>query len=49
MEKIEQTRADYHPERMDHTLNDLKIYVERAAQQGLAAQEGEADMWCRVL
>ena len=49
MEKMEQTSADCNPERLDHTLNDLKSYVERAAKQGLAAHEVEADMWRRVL
>lgn len=34
---------------MDHTLNDLKRYVERAAEQGVAAHEVEADLWRRVL
>ena len=49
MEKMEQTSADCNPERMDHTLNDLRGYVERAAEQGLAAHEVEADIWRRVL
>lgn len=49
MEKMEQTSADCNPKRMDHTLNDLKSYVERAAEQGLAAHEVEADIWRRVL
>ncbi len=49
MEKMEQTSADCNPELMDHTLNDLKRYVERAAQQGLAAHTVEADIWRRVL
>ncbi len=49
MEKMEQTSADCNPERMDHTLNDLKRYVERAAEQGVAAHEAEAEIWHRVL
>lgn len=49
MEKMEQPSADCNPERLDHTLNDLKSYVERAAQQGLSAHEVEADIWRRVL
>jgi hypothetical protein len=49
MEKMEQTSADCNPERLDHTLNDLKSYVERAAKQGLAAHEVEADIWRRVI
>ncbi len=49
MEKVEQTRADCNPERLDDTLNDLKSYIERAAKQGLAAHEVEADIWRRVL
>jgi len=49
MEKMEQTSADCKPESMDRTLNDLKSYVERAAKQGLAAHEVEADIWRRVL
>jgi len=49
MEKMEQTRADCNLERMDHTLNDLKRYVERTAEHGVAAHEVEADLWRRVL
>ena len=49
MEKMEQTRADRNPECMDQALNDLKSYVERAAEQDLAAHEIEADIWRRVL
>jgi hypothetical protein len=49
MEKVEQTSADCNPEPLDDTLNDLKSYVERAAKQGLAAHEVEADIWRRVL
>jgi hypothetical protein len=49
MEKMEQTRADCNPECMDETLNDLKSYVARAAQQGVAAHEIEADVWRQVL
>jgi hypothetical protein len=49
MEKMEQTSADCNPERLDQTLNDLKSYVKRAAEQGLAAHEVEADIWRRVL
>lgn len=49
MEKMEQTRADCNPECMDETLNDLKSYVARAAQQGVAAHEVEADVWRQVL
>jgi hypothetical protein len=49
MEKMEQTRVDCNLERMDHTLSDLKRYVERAAEQGVAAHEAEADLWRRVL
>ena len=49
MEKREQTSADCNPEPLDHTLNDLKNYVKKAAEQGLAAHEVEADMWRRVL
>jgi hypothetical protein len=49
MEKMEQTSADCNPERMDHTLNDLKSYVERAAKQSLAAHEVEAEIWRRIL
>lgn len=49
MEKMEQMSADCNPERMAHTLNDLKSYVERAAQQGVAAHEVEAEIWRRVL
>jgi hypothetical protein len=49
MEKMEQTSADCNLERMDHTLNDLKSYVERAAKQGVAAHEVEAAIWRRVL
>jgi hypothetical protein len=49
MEKMEQTRADCNLECMDETLNDLKSYVARAAQQGVAAHEVEADVWRQVL
>jgi hypothetical protein len=49
MEKMEQTSTHCNPERMDHTLNDLKSYVERAAEEGLAAHEVEAGIWRRVL
>jgi hypothetical protein len=49
MEKMEQTSADCNLERMDHTLNDLKSYVERAAKQSLAAHEVEAEIWRRIL
>jgi hypothetical protein len=49
MEKMEQTSADCNPEHLDHTLNDLKNYVKRAAEQGLAAHAVEADIWRRVL
>ncbi|ETW94925.1 MAG: hypothetical protein ETSY2_48925, partial [Candidatus Entotheonella gemina] len=49
MEKMEQTSADCNPARMAHTLNALKSYVERAAQQGVAAHEAEAEIWRRVL
>jgi hypothetical protein len=49
MEKMEQTSADCNLKRMDHTLNDLKSYVERAAKQGVAAHAVEADIWRRVL
>jgi hypothetical protein len=49
MEKMEQTRADCNLERMDHTLNDLKSYVERAAQLGVAAHEAETQIWRQVL
>src|SRR5919106_1419736 len=49
MEKMEQMSADCNPERMAHTLNDLKSYVERAAQQDVAAHEVEAEIWRRVL
>lgn len=49
MEKMEQTSADCNPERMDPTLHDLKNYVEKAARQGVAAHEAEAEIWRRVL
>lgn len=49
MEKMKQTTADCNPEPMDETLNDLKSYVERAAEQGFAAHEVETDIWRRVL
>lgn len=49
MEKMDQTRTDCNRARMDDTLNDLKTYVERAAQERIAAHEVEADIWRRVL
>ena len=49
MEKMDQTSADCNRDRMDHTLNDLKTYVARAAQEGIAAHEVEAAIWDRVL
>src|SRR5688500_20323404 len=49
MEKMKQTTADCNPAPMDETLNDLKSYVERAAEQGFAAHEVETDIWRRVL
>ena len=49
MEKMEQMSADCNPESMDQALNDLKSYVERAAEQGFAAHEVEAGIWRRVL
>ena len=49
MEKMHQTNTDCKRERMDHTLSDLKTYVERAARQGTAAHEVETDIWRQVL
>ncbi len=49
MEKMDQLSADCNHAPMDHTLNDLKTYVERAAQEGTAAHEVEAAIWSRVL
>lgn len=49
MEKMDQPRANCNPTPMDHTLHDLKTYVERAAQAGTAAHEAEAAIWSRVL
>ena len=49
MEKMDQTRADCKRERMDHTLNDLKTYVERSAREGTAAHEFETGIWRQVL
>jgi len=49
MEKMDQTRTDCNLARMDATLKDLKTYVERAAQERLAAHEVEATIWRRVL
>ena len=49
MEKMDRTSADGNLARMDATLNDLKTYVERAAQECIAAHEVEADVWRRVL
>ena len=49
MEKMEQTSTNCNPEHLHHTLNDLKSYVERAAEEGLAAHEVEAGIWRRVL
>lgn len=49
MEKMDQTSADCKRERMDHTLNDLKAYVERAAREHTAAHEVETGIWRQVL
>jgi hypothetical protein len=49
MTKMDRTSADGNLARMDATLNDLKTYVERAAQERIAAHEVEADVWRRVL
>ncbi len=49
MEKMDQPSANCNHARMDETLNDLKIYVERAAQEGTAVHEVEAALWSRVL
>jgi hypothetical protein len=49
MESMAQTRTDGNRDELEHTLNDLKASVERAARQGVAAHEGEAGMWPRVL
>jgi hypothetical protein len=49
MEKMDQTSADCKRERMNHTLNDLKTYVERAAGEGVAAHEVETRIWRQVL
>jgi hypothetical protein len=49
MEKMDQPSANCNHARMAETLNDLKIYVERAAQEGTAVQEVEAALWSRVL
>lgn len=49
MEKMHQTSDACNRDAMAHTLTDLKGYVERAAQQGIAAHEVEAGIWRRVL
>ena len=49
MEKMDQASANCTYAPMDHTLNDLKTYVERAAGEGTAAHEAEAAIWSRVL
>jgi hypothetical protein len=49
METMEQTSTNGNPEHMDHPLKDLKSYVERAAEEGLAAHEVEAGIWRRVV
>jgi hypothetical protein len=49
MEKMDHTRTNGNLARMDDTLKDLKTYVERAAQERLAAHEVEATLGRRVL
>lgn len=49
MESMAKTRTDGNRDELEHTLNDLKAYVERAARQGVAAHEVEAGIWQRVL
>ena len=49
MEQMPQTSDACHRDAMAHTWTDLKGYVDRAAQQGIAAHEVEAGIWRRVL
>jgi hypothetical protein len=49
MEKMAQISADCKRASMSDTLNDLQHYVERAALEGTAAHDVEADLWRRVL
>ena len=49
MEKMDQMRADCNLAKMEHTLNDLKTYVERAARESMAAHEVETGIWRQVL
>jgi hypothetical protein len=49
MESMAKPLTDCNPNELEATLNDLKAYVEQAAQQGVAAHEAEAGIWHRVL
>ena len=49
MESMTQPCSESNRDALECALNDLKAYVERSAQQGVAAHEVEAGIWHRVL
>jgi hypothetical protein len=49
MESMTPPHSESNGDAWEFALNDLKAYVERSARQGVAAHEGEAGMWQRVL
>ncbi len=49
MESMTQPRSDSNRDELELALHDLKAYVAKSAQEGLAAHEAEAGIWQRVL